>query len=105
MWRTFIRRLGDQYSYTRYGDKAVEIVHPGCTKAAGVAELAKRLNIPMSDVLAIGDDENDLQMLRLAGHTATVQNALAKVKPLVAYVSPYCHSAGVFDAVKHFIEA
>lgn len=56
----FIRRLGDQYSYTRYGDKAVEIVHPGCTKAAGVAELAKRLNIPMSDVLAIGDDENDL---------------------------------------------
>ena len=33
----FIRRLGDQYSYTRYGDKAVEIVHPGCTKAAGVA--------------------------------------------------------------------
>ena len=43
-------------------------------------------------------------MLRLAGHTATVQNALAKVKPLVAYVSPYCHSAGVFDAVKHFIE-
>ena len=99
----FIRHLGDQYSYTRYGDKAVEIVHPGCTKAAGVAELAKRLNIPMSDVLAIGDDENDLQMLRLAGHTATVQNALAKVKPLVAYVSPYCHSAGVFDAVKHFI--
>ena len=74
-----------------------------CTKAPGVAELAKRLNIPMSDVLAIGDDENDLQMLRLAGHTATVQNALAKVKPLVAYVSPYCHSAGVFDAVKHFI--
>ena len=83
----------------------MEIVHPGCTKAAGVAELAKRLHIPMSDVLAIGDDENDLQMLRLAGHTATVQNALAKVKPLVAYVSPYCHSAGVFDAVKHFIEA
>ena len=33
----FIRRLGDQYSYTRYGDKAVEIVHPGCTKAAGGA--------------------------------------------------------------------
>lgn len=28
----FIRHLGDQYSYTRYGDKAVEIVHPGCTK-------------------------------------------------------------------------
>ena len=28
---------------------------------------------------------------------------LGIVAALVAYVSPYCHSAGVFDAVKHFI--
>lgn len=99
----YIKRCGDMYSYTRYGDKAVEIVHPGCTKAAGVTALAKRLGIPMADVLAIGDDENDLQMLQAAGYTATVRNALEKVKPLVGYVSPYCHAEGVFDAVKHFV--
>ena len=100
----YVKRYGAQYSYTRYGDKAVEIVHLGCTKAAGVTALAKWLGISMADVLAIGDDENDLQMLRMAGDTATVQNALEKVKPMVDYVSPYCHAEGVFDAVKHFIE-
>lgn len=99
----FVQQLGEAYSYTRYGDKAVEIVHAGCTKASGVRALAEWLNIPLSDVLAIGDDENDLQMLRLVGQTATVNNALEKVKPLVGYVSPYCHAEGVFDAVKHYI--
>ena len=49
--------------YTAWLDLAPD----GVSKASGLAEVAERLGVPQSRVLAIGDGRNDVEMLRWAG--------------------------------------
>ena len=53
----------------------VEIVPLGISKATGVGEIARPLEIASADVLAFGDMPNDLPMLRWAGHGVAMGNA------------------------------
>ncbi|MBQ8082416.1 MAG: HAD family phosphatase [Clostridia bacterium] len=92
------------FEYTRYQDRAIELVCAGRTKAAGVADLSQYLHIDLADVMCIGDDENDLEMLSQAGVSATVQNALPKVKHSVQLVASRDHASGVLEAVRQVVE-
>ena len=49
------------------GVEMYDITRRGVTKAAGLAELCARLEIPMEAVVAAGDAANDCAMLRAAG--------------------------------------
>jgi Cof subfamily protein (haloacid dehalogenase superfamily) len=53
----------------------VEIVPLGISKATGVEEIAKPLEIVSGQVVAFGDMPNDLPMLRWAGHGVAMGNA------------------------------
>jgi Cof subfamily protein (haloacid dehalogenase superfamily) len=53
----------------------VEMSPPGVTKATGLAEVARSLDVAPSDVVAFGDMPNDLEMLRWAGHGVAMGNA------------------------------
>ncbi|WAJ45116.1 HAD family hydrolase [Mycobacterium sp. Aquia_216] len=53
----------------------VEIVPLGISKATGIAEIAKPLEIVSGQVVAFGDMPNDLPMLRWAGHGVAMGNA------------------------------
>ena len=53
----------------------VEMSPPGVTKATGLAEVARRLDVVAADVVAFGDMPNDLGMLRWAGHGVAMGNA------------------------------
>jgi Cof subfamily protein (haloacid dehalogenase superfamily) len=53
----------------------VELSPPRVTKATGLAEVARRLEVAPADVVAFGDMPNDLEMLRWAGHGVAMGNA------------------------------
>jgi Cof subfamily protein (haloacid dehalogenase superfamily) len=53
----------------------VEIVPLGISKATGIEEIAKPLEIVSAQVVAFGDMPNDLPMLRWAGHGVAMGNA------------------------------
>ncbi|OBF54251.1 HAD family hydrolase [Mycobacterium sp. 852002-53434_SCH5985345] len=53
----------------------VEIVPLGTSKATGVDEIARPLQIASEEVVAFGDMPNDLPMLRWAGHGVAMGNA------------------------------
>jgi Cof subfamily protein (haloacid dehalogenase superfamily) len=53
----------------------VEILPLGISKATGIAEIAKPLEIVSGQVVAFGDMPNDLPMLRWAGHGVAMGNA------------------------------
>lgn len=57
----------------------VEVVPLGISKASGVAELARPLEIADHEVLAFGDMPNDLPMLRQAGLGVAMGNAHPEV--------------------------
>ena len=58
----------------------IEISAAGVTKASGLTRVAELLDVGPDDVVAFGDMNNDIEMLRWAGHGVAMGNASAEVK-------------------------
>jgi Cof subfamily protein (haloacid dehalogenase superfamily) len=58
----------------------LELFHPEANKGSALAHFAQRLGIPQSEVMAVGDDTNDLAMLRWAGWGVAMPHSEAKVR-------------------------
>jgi Cof subfamily protein (haloacid dehalogenase superfamily) len=70
---------------TTYPEKdlsIVDILPAGCSKASALQHLAQLRGINPTDILAIGDNWNDLAMLRLAGQSVLMSNAPADLLAL-----------------------
>jgi Cof subfamily protein (haloacid dehalogenase superfamily) len=63
-----------------------EVMNSRANKAAGIREVAQMLSIPISRFLAIGDAENDTEMLSQAGIAAAMGNGMTGVKEIADYV-------------------
>jgi len=59
---------------------AVMIVPRGTSKATGLREGLRRLGVEAEEVIAVGDDENDRDLFRVAGLRVAVANAIDAVK-------------------------
>ena len=83
--------------------------HAAYNKGTALAELSRRLGVPRSQILAVGDHLNDLPMLSLgyAALLAAPENAVPEVKAAVrrqgGYVSERCRGNGVAEAIKYYL--
>ncbi|MDE0229965.1 MAG: Cof-type HAD-IIB family hydrolase [Spirochaetaceae bacterium] len=84
---------------------ALEAVAPGGTKGRAVQRLAERLGLAPRDVLAIGDNSNDLDMLRYAGTAVAMGNATPEVRAAAHFVTASNAEAGVAAALKRVLGA
>ncbi len=57
-----------------------DAIAKGCSKAEGVAALAKEMGMGIDEVAALGDDENDVKLISIAGLGIAMGNALPQVK-------------------------
>lgn len=92
---------GTNYSvgYTAWLDLAPE----GVSKASALADVADRLGIPRSDVLAIGDGRNDVEMLRWAGRGVAMGDSPLEVQGAADDVTEDVHRDGVaLELSRHF---
>ena len=94
--------LRGQYEIVRYEDAGCEIAGKGVNKAEALKRYAALRDVSLEEVLAIGDNENDLEMLRLAGVGAAVANATAAAKEAADYVCRKERTEGVVEAVREF---
>jgi hydroxymethylpyrimidine pyrophosphatase-like HAD family hydrolase len=62
----------------------LDILPAGCSKASALEHLAQLRSLTSSDILAIGDNWNDVAMLRLAGQAALMSNAPDDLKALAS---------------------
>lgn len=60
----------------------VDVIAPGCSKGATLAEWVRRLGWCREDVMAIGDNLNDLEMLQYAGLPVVMGNSVPQLKSL-----------------------
>lgn len=88
------------YSSNRY----LEFNAAGINKGAGLLALAGRLGIAREEVMAIGDNSNDVSMLRAAGLGVAVANATDEAKAAAGYVCSADNDAGgVAEAIERFV--
>jgi Cof subfamily protein (haloacid dehalogenase superfamily) len=58
----------------------VEVMPKGVTKVTGIRKLAESMGIPMDEILAFGDFNNDAEMLAAVGLGIAVKNASPRAK-------------------------
>jgi Cof subfamily protein (haloacid dehalogenase superfamily) len=83
-----------------YGMEVVEVFDPAVNKWLGVSFVASRHGIDAQDVIAIGDDVNDLAMLESAGLGVAMGNA----HPRAAAAARYRIGTNTHDGLAIFIE-
>lgn len=81
----------------------VEIMAPGINKASGLKRLAQMLNIDMQNVMAIGDANNDVPMLKEAGFSAVMGSAKDDVKACGDVVVSDSDHDGVAEAIYKYV--
>jgi hypothetical protein len=78
----------------------LEFMAPGVSKGRGVRWLARRLGVPLSQCLAIGDQYNDLEMITEVGHGVAMPTAPAAVQEVAQYVAPPVAEEGAAQMIE-----
>lgn len=78
----------------------IEILKSGVSKARGIEMLINRLGIAKEEVIAIGDEENDLPMIRYVGMGVAMGNATMAVKKAAKMITETNNDAGVAKAIR-----
>lgn len=96
--------LGGKANMFFSADTILEFTGFGATKGRALAFLAKHIGIDIKDVIAVGDNENDVSMLMEAGLGVAVKNAKESIKRYADYVTEKTCAEGVLEEiVKNFI--
>lgn len=81
----------------------VEVNHLGVDKGQATLALCRRLQIPIKNVIGLGDNVNDLAMLHTVGLPIAVANGVPAVKAVAKYVTTHDYESGVAEALHRFI--
>ena len=104
-FETFIpEEWRDEFYVVRSQKYLVEVLTKGVNKAFGVEKLAKELNIQSSEIAAIGDAANDIEMLKYAGLAIAMGNASEEVKAVSDIVTDTNENNGVIKAIDQLIQ-
>lgn len=80
----------------------IEIMPAGINKGSALSALAARLGIPREAVMAIGDHENDREMLTWAGAGVAMGNAIPAIQSIARYVTSDNGQDGVAEAIRRW---
>lgn len=93
-----ISELGD-LAVTSSGQNNIEVNHKNAQKGIAVAHVAHDRGIELDDVMAIGDNFNDVSMLQVAGVSFAMGNAEIEVKDYAKFVTDTNLESGVGKAI------
>lgn len=82
---------------------SLECSKRGVTKASGMEILCNFLKIPMRSVIAVGDSDNDLELLNAAGFAIAMGNSNERVKAACNAVVGDCDHDGCAEAIEKFV--
>ena len=87
---------------SRWNDHAVDILPRSGGKVLGIGQFLRRLSLDWGEIMAFGDGENDVDMLRRAGVGVAMGNAEAAVKAAADYVTADVDQDGIYRALEYY---
>ena len=81
----------------------INVVAPDVSKGKALEALASFLEIPLTEVIAIGDGANDISLLSSAGLAVAMDNAPDELKAVADYVTLDVEHNGVAAAINKFL--
>ena len=80
----------------------IDVLNPVCSKGASLAEWATLRGLAREEVMAIGDNHNDLEMLTFAGIPVVMRNSVPELKTYGWYETSTNDENGVARAIEQF---
>lgn len=81
----------------------MDVTPPGINKAVGLSKLADYLGIKQAEVMAAGDGDNDLDMIKYAGVGVAMENAIADLKEVASFITKDCDDNGIAYAIEKLV--
>ena len=94
---------GQDFNVLRTDARFLELLNPKVNKGQGLKELCGRLEIAPEEVMAIGDERNDLDMFAFTGTSVAMGNGNDLVKQAADYVTSSNDEDGIAQALEKFV--
>ncbi|MGG4342321.1 Cof-type HAD-IIB family hydrolase [Paenibacillus lautus] len=88
---------------TRSAPSNMEISVKGITKESGVSEVCQMLGFSMPDVIAMGDSDNDVKLLKAAGLGVAMANGEEHIKSIADVMTATNNEDGVALAIRKYV--
>jgi len=95
VWGELGAVVGDAARLVMTRTDYLEIIPSVASKGAAIRFLAEHLNVPFTETIGIGDQENDLEMIEAAGLGIAMPGAPETVRQAAGRVSPPDEQGGL----------
>jgi len=95
--------FADRIQVLRSHPMFVEGLPPGSSKGSALVWLAQQLGVPQSEVMAIGDQDNDVAMLHWAGLGVAMGNGSQRCRQVADWIAPAIEEDGAAVAIERFV--
>ncbi len=95
--------VGDELQVARTHHRLVELTAPGVDKGRGLGDLCAILGVGLDRVLAVGDNDNDVPMLRAAGVAVALADGSDSARAAADWIAPAFAADGAATALRRFI--
>ena len=85
-----------------YNSAELVVMDKGCSKASAVTTLAESSGIPLQEIMALGDNNNDIEMLKTAGWGVAMGQAPESVKSAANAVTASNRDDGAAQAIERY---
>ncbi len=100
--KKLLDELLDECAVSSWNDTGIDIIPKNGGKSAGIQHFLEEHGLDRSEIMAFGDGENDVEMLRFAGIGVAMGNASDPVKAAADYVTDTVDNDGIEKALRHF---
>ncbi|GKQ43378.1 hydrolase [Companilactobacillus sp. RD055328] len=97
------KEFDDRFYVVRAAPNFLEVMHKNVNKGNAVKHLANKLNIQPDEIMAIGDQRNDLPMFEFAGTAVSMGNGSDVAKKAADFVTHSNDEDGIAHAFDKFI--
>ncbi|MDQ7982642.1 MAG: Cof-type HAD-IIB family hydrolase [Spiroplasma sp.] len=104
--KRFINQFNQEFpnlTITQYHAKSFSIAQENTNKGTAIIWLCHHLGLDIKQAMAIGDNANDLSMLKVVGFPIVMDNSADNVKKYAKWVAPNNDNHGVASAIEHYI--
>lgn len=100
----YLENQSSQYRGFKSQDYLFEFMHPSVSKLGGIERLAQHLGFNVEEVVALGDNLNDLEMIQGSGFGVAMINGDPVVKAYAKIVAPHHDEDGFAYIVNQMFE-